>query len=165
MADTRFKLGTYSKSGGGPFVGLVIGEKIYTLARVAAAYDGRRPTTTASIQAMLEGWDANFDALYEIAEFVASDGRDDADWGGVAARGKIKELQKALVEERMRRPGITELVDAAAKKQRQQWDKINRKIATARKPMPWGTTGFRMMTSTRHRPSITSHVLSSGLSK
>ena len=92
MADIEFKLGTFSRNGGDPFVGLILGEKIYTLADVAAAYDGRGPTTTAGIQEMLDDWEANFDALYELAQFVTSDGRDDADWGGVAALGDLRTL-------------------------------------------------------------------------
>ncbi len=55
-----------------------------------------------------------------------------------AAQGKIKGLQRELLDERMRREGITKLLDAAAKKQKQQWEKINRKIAMERRPMPAG---------------------------
>ncbi|MHC4513961.1 MAG: hypothetical protein ACYTGW_05810 [Planctomycetota bacterium] len=51
---------------------------------------------------------------------------------------RLEVLQKDLVDERMRREGITEFVEAAAKKQQQQWEKINTKIATDRKPMPAG---------------------------
>ena len=96
MSNIKFKLGTFSQKGGGPFVGLVIGEKIYTLAHVAEAYGGKGPTTTLGIQDMLAEWDANFDALCALAEFVTTDGRDDADWGGVAALSDLKSLPPIL---------------------------------------------------------------------
>ena len=96
MSNIDFKLGTFSNNGGGPFVGLVIGEKIYTLSHVAEAYGGKGPTTTAGIQDMLAEWDANFDALCAIADVVSNDGRDDADWGGVATLSDLKALPPIL---------------------------------------------------------------------
>lgn len=92
MAEVTFKLGSFAKNGGGPFVGLVVGEKIYALADVVAASGKRGPHTTASIQAMLDQWDANFDALRVLAEAVATDGRDDADWGGASALAELRAL-------------------------------------------------------------------------
>ncbi len=56
----------------------------------------------------------------------------------VAAKARIIQLEKDIVDERMRQQGITELVAAAAKRSEQQWDKINSKIASRRKPMPKG---------------------------
>ena len=53
MSDIEFKLGTFAQKAGGPFVGLVIADKIYTLSHVAEAYGGKGPTTTAGIQDML----------------------------------------------------------------------------------------------------------------
>jgi len=56
----------------------------------------------------------------------------------VASKVRITQLEKDVVDERMRQQGITELVEAAAKRTEQQWDKINNKIANRRKPMPEG---------------------------
>lgn len=55
-----------------------------------------------------------------------------------AAGARITELENEVVAERTRRQGITELVEAAAKKAERQWDRINSKIASVRKPMPEG---------------------------
>jgi 2-keto-4-pentenoate hydratase/2-oxohepta-3-ene-1,7-dioic acid hydratase in catechol pathway len=106
MADIEFKLGTFAKNGGDPFVGLVLAEKIYPLSAVAEAYGKRGPTTTAGIQEMLDDWDANFEALCAIAEFVADDGRDPAEWGGVASLADLHALPPIL------RPG--KMIYAAA---------------------------------------------------
>jgi len=106
MSDIQFKLGTFSRNGSsendsGPFVGLVIGEKIYTLATVAEAHGKRNLTTVAGIQEMLGDWDANFDGLCAIADFVVNDGRDDADWGGVAALTDLHALPPILKPSKM----------------------------------------------------------------
>jgi len=92
MASVTFKLGSFAKRGSGPFVGLVVGEKVYALADVVAAAGKLGPRTTASIQAMLEEWDANFEALCGLAEAVTTDGRDDADWGGASALAELRAL-------------------------------------------------------------------------
>ncbi|MCZ6510509.1 MAG: fumarylacetoacetate hydrolase family protein, partial [Alphaproteobacteria bacterium] len=90
---------------GGPFVGLVIGEKIYTLSTVVEAAEaqggGQGLTTTAGIHEMLADWDANFDALCAVADFVANDGRGDADWGGVAALADLHALPPILKPSKM----------------------------------------------------------------
>jgi 2-keto-4-pentenoate hydratase/2-oxohepta-3-ene-1,7-dioic acid hydratase in catechol pathway len=98
---TEFKLGTFSQGGNGSFVGLVIGDKIYSLSTVAEAYGGRALTTTAGIQEILEDWDANFDALCAIADFAANDSRDGADWGGVAMLADLHALPPILKPSKM----------------------------------------------------------------
>jgi len=105
MSDIEFKLGTFSNNGGGPFVGLVIGEKIYTLSTVVEAAEaqggGQGPTTTAGIYEMLADWDANFDALCAVADFVANDGRGDADWDCVATLSDLRVLPPILNPSKM----------------------------------------------------------------
>ena len=101
MSNIEFKLGTFSQKSGSPFVGLVIAENIFILSHVAEAYGGKGPTTTAGIQDMLAEWDANFDALCAIADFVANDGRDDSDWGGVAALSDLKALPPIMNPSKM----------------------------------------------------------------
>ncbi|MCZ6592707.1 MAG: fumarylacetoacetate hydrolase family protein [Alphaproteobacteria bacterium] len=105
MSDIEFKLGTFSNNGGGPFVGLVIGEKIYTLSTVVEAAEaqggGKGPTTTAGIYEMLADWDANFDALCAVADFVANDGRGDADWDCVATLSDLRVLPPILNPSKM----------------------------------------------------------------
>jgi 2-keto-4-pentenoate hydratase/2-oxohepta-3-ene-1,7-dioic acid hydratase in catechol pathway len=101
MADTEFKLGTFARNGGDPFVGLVLAEKIYPLSGVAEAYGKRGPTTTAGIQEMLDDWDANFEALCAIAEFVADGGRDPADWVGAASLADLQSLPPILKPSKM----------------------------------------------------------------
>ncbi len=101
MADTEFKLGTFAKNGGDPYVGLVIGEKIYPLSAVTEAYGKRGPATTAGIQEMLDDWDVNFEALCAIADFVADDARDPVDWGGAAALANLRVLPPILKPAKM----------------------------------------------------------------
>lgn len=105
MSDIEFKLGTFSNNGGGPFVGLVIGEKIYTLSTVVEAAEaqggGKGPTTTAGIYEMLADWGANFDALCAVADFVANDGRGDADWDCVATLSDLRVLPPILNPSKM----------------------------------------------------------------
>lgn len=105
MSDIEFKLGTFSNNGGGPFVGLVIGEKIYTLSTVVEAAEaqggGKGPTTTAGIYEMLADWDANVDALCAVADFVANDGRGDADWDCVATLSDLRVLPPILNPSKM----------------------------------------------------------------
>jgi 2-keto-4-pentenoate hydratase/2-oxohepta-3-ene-1,7-dioic acid hydratase in catechol pathway len=105
MSIIEFKLGTFSNNGGGPFVGLVIGEKIYTLSTVVEAAEaqggGKGPTTTAGIYEMLADWDANFDALCAVADFVANDGRGDADWDCVATLSDLRVLPPILNPSKM----------------------------------------------------------------
>ncbi len=55
-----------------------------------------------------------------------------------AARSRIRRLEKELLEERMRQRGITELVEAAAKKTEEQWDQINERLVSRRQLMPEG---------------------------
>ena len=101
MVDTEFKLGTFARNGGDPFVGLVLAEKIYPLSGVAEAYGKRGPTTTAGIQEMLDDWDANFEALCAIAEFVADGGRDPADWVGATSLADLQSLPPILKPSKM----------------------------------------------------------------
>ncbi len=105
MSIIEFKLGTFSNNGGGPFVGLVIGEKIYTVSTVVKAAEaqggGKGPTTTAGIYEMLADWGANFDALCAVADFVANDGRGDADWDCVATLSDLRVLPPILKPSKM----------------------------------------------------------------
>ncbi len=60
MNGTPFKLGTFSGPGGA-FTGVVLGDDVFSL----RALPGSRLTSTDSIEALLESWDANFAALQE----------------------------------------------------------------------------------------------------
>ena len=77
MNGRAFKLGTFSKAGGKPFAAIVLDD---TAIELAAAQDtwraaGRRAlSTTASIQGLLDDWDANFAVLQEIVAFLDKEG-------------------------------------------------------------------------------------------
>ena len=101
MTKVEFKLGTFSINGNNPYVGLVIDEVIYNLSFVAKAYGKNVLSTTDSIHEILNRWEANFDALRYITEFVSDNGRDAADWGGVKKLSDLKVLPPILKPSKM----------------------------------------------------------------
>lgn len=74
MNGTPFKLGTFAKPGGSAFAAIVLGEDAIDLDAAYAAYRkaGRAGalSSTASIDALLENWDANFAALQDIIAWI-----------------------------------------------------------------------------------------------
>src|SRR5215831_12762001 len=69
MNGRAFKLGTFAKSGGKPFVAIVLDDTAIELAGAAKAA-GKALGDTASIQGLLEDWDRNFVTLQEIVAFL-----------------------------------------------------------------------------------------------
>jgi 2,4-didehydro-3-deoxy-L-rhamnonate hydrolase len=78
MNGKEFKLGTFAKPGGAPFVAMVLGDDVFDLSLAHAAYRAapRRGalSATGSILGLLENWDANFTLLQEIAAFLEKEG-------------------------------------------------------------------------------------------
>jgi 2-keto-4-pentenoate hydratase/2-oxohepta-3-ene-1,7-dioic acid hydratase in catechol pathway len=70
MNGTTFKLGTFAALGGA-FPGVVLGEEVFSL----RALPGSKLTSTESIEALLESWDANFAALQESVARLEKEGR------------------------------------------------------------------------------------------
>jgi len=74
MNGSPFKLGTFAKQGGSPFVAIVLGDDAIELATAHAAYRsaGRAGalSSTGSIFGLLENWDANFAVLQEIVAYL-----------------------------------------------------------------------------------------------
>jgi 2,4-diketo-3-deoxy-L-fuconate hydrolase len=70
MNGTPFKLGTFAASGGA-FPGIVLDEHVFSL----RGLPGSKLTSTESIEALLESWDANFTALQESVARLEKDGR------------------------------------------------------------------------------------------
>ena len=72
-----FALASVSSSGSPPFVVMVMGERalsllsFYSLYRRARAEKAKRLTNPESLFGLLQDWDANFDALTDIASFAA----------------------------------------------------------------------------------------------
>jgi 2,4-diketo-3-deoxy-L-fuconate hydrolase len=75
MNGTPFKLGTFAKQGGKPFAAIVLGDDVIELAAAATAARKGVLSSTASIDGLLENWDANFSALQEIIAFLDKEGR------------------------------------------------------------------------------------------
>jgi 2,4-didehydro-3-deoxy-L-rhamnonate hydrolase len=75
MNGTPFKLGTFAKQGGKPFAAIVLGDDAIELAAATAAARKGDVSSTASIDGLLENWDANFSVLQEIAAFLEKEGR------------------------------------------------------------------------------------------
>src|SRR5437899_7101287 len=78
MNGSPFKLATLARSGGNPFVAIVLEDDAIDLAAAHAAYrtGARRGalSTTDSIFGLLENWDANFAVLQEVVAFLAKEG-------------------------------------------------------------------------------------------
>src|SRR5216684_5711600 len=78
MNGRPFKLATFVKPGGSPFVAIVLGDDAVDLSPAHAAYraSARRGALTAtdSILGLLESWDANFPVLQEIVAFLEKEG-------------------------------------------------------------------------------------------
>jgi 2-keto-4-pentenoate hydratase/2-oxohepta-3-ene-1,7-dioic acid hydratase in catechol pathway len=78
MNGTPFKLGTFAKPGGVPFVGIVLEDDLIELSHAQNAYRAAERSgtlsDTASLRGLLESWDANFAVLQEIAAFLQKEG-------------------------------------------------------------------------------------------
>jgi 2-keto-4-pentenoate hydratase/2-oxohepta-3-ene-1,7-dioic acid hydratase in catechol pathway len=77
MNGREFKLGTFAKPGGRPFPAIVLDEIAIPLDTAADLYraPGRKAlSSTASIQDLLDDWDANFAVLQEMAAALDRDG-------------------------------------------------------------------------------------------
>jgi 2,4-didehydro-3-deoxy-L-rhamnonate hydrolase len=78
MNGSIFKLGTFAKPGGAPFVGIVLGDDVVDLSRAHAAYRAspRRAalSATGSVRGLLENWEADFPVLQEIVAFLEKEG-------------------------------------------------------------------------------------------
>ena len=74
MNGTPFKLGTFAKNGGGSFAAIVLGNDAFDLAAAAAAARKGSLSSAASIDGLLQNWDANFPVLQEIAAFIQKQG-------------------------------------------------------------------------------------------
>ena len=87
MNGTPFKLGTFAKQGGGAFAAVVLGDDAIALAAAAAAARKGELSSTASIEGLLENWDANFSVLQEIVALPRK--------GRPAGRRKTREPARA----------------------------------------------------------------------
>lgn len=74
MSGSPFKLGGFAKSGGGAFAAVVLGDDVIPL--TAAAVTRKSALAgVATIQNLLDDWDANFAALQEFVAFLEKEGR------------------------------------------------------------------------------------------
>ncbi|MGH6676559.1 MAG: fumarylacetoacetate hydrolase family protein [Xanthobacteraceae bacterium] len=91
MNGTPFKLGTFAKAGGAPFAAIVLGDDVIALAAAQATYRAAPRagilSSTESVQALLENWDANFAVLQEVVAYIEREGvpRDTAKLSGLRA--------------------------------------------------------------------------------
>src|ERR1700744_5735134 len=91
MNGTAFQLGTFAaKNGGGVFAAVVLGDDVFSLRTLP----GTKLTSTESIEALLEDWDANFAELQKHVAQIEKEGR--------PAAFKLSELK---VLPPVRRPG------------------------------------------------------------
>ena len=73
MNGTPFKLGTFAKAGVASFAGIVLGDD--DVINLKAAPNSAALTSTDSIDALLEDWDANFAVLQKLCETLQKEGR------------------------------------------------------------------------------------------
>jgi 2-keto-4-pentenoate hydratase/2-oxohepta-3-ene-1,7-dioic acid hydratase in catechol pathway len=77
MDGNAFKLGMFARPNGKTFAAIVLGDDAVDLAQGQAALRdaGKRGALSAtdSIQGLLDGWDANFDVLQEIAAVIGKE--------------------------------------------------------------------------------------------
>jgi 2,4-didehydro-3-deoxy-L-rhamnonate hydrolase len=67
MNGTAFKLGTFSRQGGKPFVAIVLGDDVVELAAASAVSTHTGALTSpGSIDGLLQDWDANFSRLQNL---------------------------------------------------------------------------------------------------
>jgi 2,4-didehydro-3-deoxy-L-rhamnonate hydrolase len=71
MNGTPFKLGTFTRQGGGAFAAIVLGDDVIDLRNTKTSV----LTSTESIERLLEDWDANFAILQEIVAALEKNGR------------------------------------------------------------------------------------------
>jgi 2,4-didehydro-3-deoxy-L-rhamnonate hydrolase len=71
MNGTPFKLGTFARQGGGTFAAIVLGDDVIDLKTAR----GSALSAAASIDGLLENWDASFAALQDIVADLEKDGR------------------------------------------------------------------------------------------
>jgi 2,4-didehydro-3-deoxy-L-rhamnonate hydrolase len=81
MNGTPFRLGTFAKADGKAFAAIVLVDNVIDLRAAQAIYRGRGGalSSTDSIDALLEDWDANFAALQEIVAAIEKEGRPGAE--------------------------------------------------------------------------------------
>jgi 2,4-didehydro-3-deoxy-L-rhamnonate hydrolase len=72
MNGTPFKLGTFAKAGGKPFVAIVLGDDAIDI-KAAQAASRHSVSTADSIDGLLEDWDKNFAALQEAVAALGKD--------------------------------------------------------------------------------------------
>ena len=92
MNGTPFKLGTFAKSGGAPFAAIVLGDD--DVINLKALPNAVTLSSTDSIDALLEDWDANFAKLQELVAHIEKQGRP-----GAAKHSSLRALPP------VRRPG------------------------------------------------------------
>jgi 2-keto-4-pentenoate hydratase/2-oxohepta-3-ene-1,7-dioic acid hydratase in catechol pathway len=73
MSGTPFKLGTFARQGGGAFAAIVLGDD--DVINLKAAPNAANLSSTDSIDALLEDWDANFAVLQKISDTLQKEGR------------------------------------------------------------------------------------------
>jgi 2,4-diketo-3-deoxy-L-fuconate hydrolase len=76
--ETPFKLGTFATSGGGTIAGIVLGDDVFGIAAMAAAFGDRGGMhgrlSGDSLDGLLPDWDRNFAVLQEIVAFIGKEG-------------------------------------------------------------------------------------------
>jgi 2,4-didehydro-3-deoxy-L-rhamnonate hydrolase len=98
-----FALASVSSAGSPPFVVMVLGARAFSLNtlyphyRRARAGKAKRLSQTDSLFGLLQDWDGNFDALGDIADFLAREGVENEQWrGGVSRFADLRKLPPVL---------------------------------------------------------------------
>jgi len=121
MDGREFKLGTFMKTGGRPFVAIVLGDTAFDLEQAASASGKSGLRTTASIRRMLRDWDRNFPTLQEIVAFLDKEKRPGDAVSNLTARPPIGRPGKMFYAAQNFQEHVDEMIRAGMSPTDKQW--------------------------------------------
>jgi 2,4-didehydro-3-deoxy-L-rhamnonate hydrolase len=120
MNGRAFKLGSFAKSGGKPFVAIVLDDTAIELAGAAEAANKTLGDAT-SIQGLLEDWDRNFVALQEIVAFLDKEKKPGEMVTSLTARPPVARPGKMFYAAQNFQEHVDEMIRAGMSPKDDQW--------------------------------------------
>jgi 2,4-didehydro-3-deoxy-L-rhamnonate hydrolase len=120
MNGRAFKLGSFAKSGGKPFVAIVLDDTAIELAGAAEAANKTLGDAT-SIQGLLEDWDRNFAALQEIVAFLDKEKKPGEMVTSLTARPPVARPGKMFYAAQNFQEHVDEMIRAGMSPKDDQW--------------------------------------------
>jgi 2-keto-4-pentenoate hydratase/2-oxohepta-3-ene-1,7-dioic acid hydratase in catechol pathway len=120
MNGRAFKLGSFAKSGGKPFVAIILDDTAIELAGAAEAANKRLGDAT-SIQGLLEDWDRNFAALQEIVAFLDKEKKPGEAIASLTPRPPVARPGKMFYAAQNFQEHVDEMIRAGMSPKDDQW--------------------------------------------